>query len=106
MRNTQAYFATELITVAKKYFIVKELYSQHFIFVITYELAQYGTVLIYTSRERLARDKHSSLLDPFVSYEENKLLLLFLHQKLLPPQLILQPSKLERLSMSVAYTLA
>ncbi len=105
IRNTLAYFATELIIVAKKYFIVKVLYSQHFIFIITYKWGQYGTVLIYTSRERLARDKHSSLLDPFVSYEQNELLLLILHQKLLPPQLILQPSKLERLTLSVAFTI-
>jgi hypothetical protein len=60
----------------------------------------------YTSLERLNRDQHSSLLDPFVSYEKNELLHLILHQKLLPPQLILQPSKLERFTLSVAFTLA
>ena len=31
-------------------------------------------VLLYTRLERLATDKHSSLLDPFVSYEENEVL--------------------------------
>jgi hypothetical protein len=34
-------------------------YSQHFIFFVTYELAQYTRL---------------GLLDPFVSYEENKVL--------------------------------
>jgi hypothetical protein len=31
-------------------------------------------VLHFTGLERLARDKHSSLLDPFISYEENEVL--------------------------------
>jgi hypothetical protein len=74
--------------------------------VITYEWGQYGAMVNYTSLERLNRDQHSSLLGAFVSYEENELLLLILHQKLLPPQLILQPNKLERLTLSVAFTLA
>jgi hypothetical protein len=33
-------------------------------------------VLIYPKLERLALDKHSSLLGPFVSYIENELLLI------------------------------
>jgi hypothetical protein len=31
-------------------------------------------VLLYNGLERLARDKHSSLLDSFVSYDENDVL--------------------------------
>ncbi len=47
--------------------------SQQFIFLITYECAQSVRVLhYYTKMERLARVKHSSLSDPFVSYKENK----------------------------------
>ncbi len=49
-------------------------YSQHFIFFVTYELAIITTVLHYTKLERLAMDKHSSLLGIFVSYEENEVL--------------------------------
>ncbi len=49
-------------------------YSQHFIFFVTYHWAQKARVLHYTRLERLARGKHSSLLDPFVSYEENEVL--------------------------------
>ncbi len=43
------------------------LYSQHFIFLVTYKWAQYARVLHYIKLERVAMDKHSSLLDPFVS---------------------------------------
>ncbi len=49
-------------------------YSQHFIFFVTCEWVQQARVLQYTRLERLARDKHSSLLGPFVSYEENGVL--------------------------------
>jgi len=84
-------------------------YSQHFIFFVTYECAQYAGVFVpdrlfepslmiaskarslpestwkvlylvrlqpysQTSLERSARVKHSSLLGPFVSYVENKVL--------------------------------
>ncbi len=31
-------------------------------------------VLKYTGQERLASDKHSSILGPFMSYEENEVL--------------------------------
>jgi hypothetical protein len=37
-----------------------------------YEWAQQARVLCYNRLERFASNKHSSLLDPFVSYEENK----------------------------------
>ncbi len=36
------------------------LYSQHFIFFVTYEFAQEARALHYTRLERIARDKHSS----------------------------------------------
>jgi hypothetical protein len=40
-----------------------------------FELAQQARVLhYYNMLERLARDKHSSLLDPFESYGENYML--------------------------------
>jgi hypothetical protein len=45
------------------------LYTQHFILVVAYEWAQYARVLHYTRRAGLAKDKHSSLLGPFVSYD-------------------------------------
>ncbi len=45
-------------------------YSQHYIFCITYECPT-NIVLLYTSLERPATDKHSSLLGPVMSYEEN-----------------------------------
>ncbi len=54
-------------------------YSQHLIFFITYECAQLARVLDYATSERLANDKHSSLLGPFVNYEENEVLWKF-HQ--------------------------
>jgi hypothetical protein len=50
------------------------LYSQHFIFSVTYEFAQWAWVLHWTRLERLAMDKQSSLLGPLVSYKEYKVL--------------------------------
>jgi len=49
-------------------------YSQHFILSLTYSLDQLARVLHYIWMERLARDKHSSLLDTHVSYKENEVL--------------------------------
>ncbi len=49
-------------------------YSQHFIFFITCHWTKLARVLHYTRLERLAWDKHSSLLGPLVSYEENEAL--------------------------------
>jgi hypothetical protein len=46
------------------------LYSKNFIFFVNYKWAQYAGVLQYTRVERHAKDKHSSLLGPFVSYDE------------------------------------
>jgi hypothetical protein len=50
------------------------LYSHHFIFFITYKWAQYTTVVQYNRLERLARDKYSTSLGLFLSYEETKVL--------------------------------
>ncbi len=50
---------------------VLDVHSQHFIFFITYERSQYVSALYYTRLEMFAGDKHSSLLGPFISYEEN-----------------------------------
>jgi hypothetical protein len=47
---------------------VWSLYSQHFIFFVTNELAQQDIVLYYSRLEIMGRDKHSSLLDISVSY--------------------------------------
>ncbi len=41
---------------------------------ITYEWAQQAGVLHYTRLEMLARDKHSSLFGPFISYIETEVL--------------------------------
>ncbi len=46
-------------------------YYQNFILFITYEWAQKAIVFQYTRLQRLAKDKHSSLLAQFVSYEYN-----------------------------------
>ncbi len=48
--------------------------STTLLFFATYEWAQKVRVLHYTVLERLARDNHSSLLDPFVICKENKVL--------------------------------
>jgi hypothetical protein len=52
------------------------LYSQLFIFFLTYEWAQYNLVLHYTTLEKLACDKQSSLLGPFVILKEYEVLLI------------------------------
>jgi hypothetical protein len=49
-------------------------YSQHFTILVTYKWVQFAKVLHYNRMEKLARDKHSSLLGPFVSYKEVKVL--------------------------------
>ncbi len=49
-------------------------YSQHSIFFVTYKWVQYAIVAHYISSERLALDKHSSLLGPSIRYEENEVL--------------------------------
>ncbi len=50
------------------------LYSQHFIFFVTYELAQLVRVLSYSKLEMLVREEHYTLFDSFVSYVKNEVL--------------------------------
>jgi hypothetical protein len=51
-------------------------YSKHFISFVTYKWAQSARVLFNTKLERFDKDKYSSLGDPFISYEENEVLLI------------------------------
>jgi hypothetical protein len=79
---------------------VKGLYSEQFIFFLTYEWAQSARVLHYIRLERLARGKHCILLGPFMSYKklkccENSLWGLF-HNTLFSSQL----NKLESSSLA------
>ncbi len=48
-----------------------ESYSQAFFFV-TYKWVKYAGVLNHGTLKKLTMDKHSSLLDPSLSYEENR----------------------------------
>jgi len=48
------------------------LYSQHFIFFITYKGAQKARALHYNRLERLTGDRPSGLLGPLISYEDNE----------------------------------
>ncbi len=41
-------------------------------FFVTYKCSKYAVVLQYTLLERLTRDKYFSLLDPYISYNENE----------------------------------
>jgi len=50
------------------------LYSQHFIFFVTFYWAQKARVVYYTRLERLVRDKHSSLVGPLISFKRNEVL--------------------------------
>jgi hypothetical protein len=43
-------------------------------FFVTYKWTLYARVLHYGRLQRRARDKQSSLVGPFVSYEENEML--------------------------------
>ncbi len=49
-------------------------YSQHFIFLLTEKYFQQARVLDYNRPEKLASDKDSDLLGPFVTQKENKAL--------------------------------
>ncbi len=49
-------------------------YSQNLPFFLTYKWALYSGVSHYTRLEKLARDEHTSLVYPFVSYVENEVL--------------------------------
>ncbi len=46
-------------------------------FFVTSEGAKYATVLYQTSIQEMAKDKHSSLLDPLLSYDENEVVVFF-----------------------------
>jgi hypothetical protein len=48
------------------------LHSKPLIFYANYDWVQLHRVLYYISLERLAGEKHSSLLGPFISNEEHK----------------------------------
>ncbi len=50
------------------------LYSQHFILIMTYEWAQEARMFHYYKLDRLARDKHSRVLGPLISFKENEVL--------------------------------
>jgi hypothetical protein len=54
------------------------LFLWHFIYVITSEWAQKASVLHNTRLKRLTSDKQPSLLGPYVSYIENKVLSIWL----------------------------
>ncbi len=56
------------------------LYSQHFIFFVTYELAQWARLLHKNKLERLAGDKHSDLLGFLARCEENEVLWIWLQE--------------------------
>ncbi len=72
MKEKQWFYSQNFILT----FIIKLLgpYSQHFIFFVTYELAQLARVLSYSKLEMLVREEQSSLFDSFVSYVKNEVL--------------------------------
>ncbi len=73
--NTLAYWTHLKVTRKRKCCEYSSIsYSQHFIFFITYEWAQHVEVLHYTRLRKLARDIHSSLLDPFEGHKEKEVL--------------------------------
>jgi hypothetical protein len=55
-------------------FKVQGPYSQHFICFITYEFVQKARVLYNIWLDKIVRDKRSSLLESFMSYEEIEML--------------------------------
>ncbi len=61
---------------------VQGLYSQQFIFTTTCNSAQWDRVFHYRRLERLDRDKHSTLLGPFIRYKDKLLWLQPLYFKL------------------------
>jgi hypothetical protein len=54
-----------------------EFHPRVHIFLVTFEWAQEARMLQYTRFKRWAKDKHSSLLGPIVSYEEDKVFVNF-----------------------------
>jgi hypothetical protein len=55
-------------------FIVQGPYAQHSVFFVTYKCEQKASVLHYIRLESFSRNKYSSFLGLFVSYEENDVL--------------------------------
>jgi hypothetical protein len=49
-------------------------YSQQFNLFVTYKLTQKARALNYSWLEKLVREEHSSLLEQFISYEDNEVL--------------------------------
>jgi hypothetical protein len=49
-------------------------YSEHIVFFVTYKWTLQAKSLHFSRLDRLAMDKRSGLLGPFVHYEENKVL--------------------------------
>jgi hypothetical protein len=52
--------------------MIEEIVYKINYFLLTYEWAKEARVLHYIGLKGLARNKHSSLLVPFVNYEENE----------------------------------
>jgi hypothetical protein len=55
--------------------------SQHFSFFVTYKCGSQARVIQFTKPERLATDKHSSVLDPLTSFKGNEVLLIYLQAR-------------------------
>jgi hypothetical protein len=53
--------------------------TQQFILFVTYKWTQHAGVLHYARMEKFARDKHSSLLDPFEGHKEKEVLWIQFH---------------------------
>jgi hypothetical protein len=50
----------------------RELYSQHFVFLVTYKRAQLARVLVPGKPFQPSVMLHSSLIGQFITYKENK----------------------------------
>jgi hypothetical protein len=76
-RNTHSSLYSSLVQYEEtKVLLIRPwgLYSQHFIFFITYEQAQKVRVFVLGKPFQLNVMQHSSLSDQFTSYEENEFL--------------------------------
>jgi hypothetical protein len=70
VKNTLAYWIVVLFATFKTFKVVSQgPYSKHL-----FKWSKLAMVLHFASLERLLSDKHSSLFDPFVSYEEKEVL--------------------------------
>jgi hypothetical protein len=72
------------------YNFLQSQYSQHFIFLVANKSAQWARFLHYTRLERLARDKHSSIVGWLVCYEENEVFWIRVHYIKNDPKSILR----------------